>query len=287
MPLKLCIVYEPPEEAFHMTLNLTLPAKFADGPVEKVIQLFVNHFEKKHGDAHPLVASDMHLVHRGQGLLATATVSSYVLEEELLLVHGPVPTTPSPPTPSPKPAQSAPAQPAAPGERTLPKNVGVKVKQGEKGPPGTVRCKRLGCNQFFHPQDTSVPCSYHAKAPVFHETAKWWNCCSNRKAYDWEEFMSIPGCLSGFCTQTPPDVGVKALGGTDMRNEHAPIRLDGPEEVLSARKKLEALRAGLVACGVDEGLFDRVWGRLAAKSGDLDVVVAELLAEINVTLERI
>ena len=31
------------------------------------------------------------------------------------------------------------------------------------------------------------------------------------------------------------------LGGCDVRNAHAPIRLDGGEEVLDARKKLDRL----------------------------------------------
>jgi hypothetical protein len=210
-------------------------------------------------------------------------------------MHGTAPEAPPVTNAYPEAAPSAPAAPApagsvktTPGVCTLVKNVGVKVKQGEKPPPGTVRCKRFGCGIYFNPADREVPCSYHTKAPVFHETAKFWSCCQNRKAYDWDEFMSIPGCASGFCHEDPPEMREqkKFLGGCDMRNEHAPIRLDGPEEVLDARKKLDRLKAGLVACGVDEALFEKAWGRAAAKYGGLDGVVEAIRDEFSVCLER-
>jgi hypothetical protein len=35
----------------------------------------------------------------------------------------------------------------------------------------------------------------HKSPPVFHETAKWWSCCPQKKAYDWETFQDIPGCV--------------------------------------------------------------------------------------------
>jgi len=65
------------------------------------------------------------------------------------------------------------------------------------------------------------------------------------------------------------------LGGTDLREENAPKRLDDDIPV-DPRKKLDRLRAGLAGIGVDEGSFDRAWGRLAAKHGDLGLVTAKL-----------
>jgi len=59
-----------------------------------------------------------------------------------------------------------------------------------------VRCKNFGCNQWFDPKYPDG-CTFHKAAPIFHETAKWWSCCPDKKAYDWEEFQSIKGCQSG------------------------------------------------------------------------------------------
>lgn len=195
---------------------------------------------------------------------------------------------PAPPAAAAKPAVKG----VTPGECTLARGAAVKVRQGDKPPPGCVRCKRFGCNQYFNPADEGVvKCVYHTKPPIFHETAKWWSCCNNRKAYDWEEFMGIAGCAQGFCSTDPPEMRdqKKFLGGCDVRDmlgrDCAPVRLDGPEEVLDARKKLDRLKAGLAAVGCEVD-FDRFWGRLAAKHGDLDVVVGHVRDELTCTLNR-
>merc|ERR1712194_302439 len=97
-----------------------------------------------------------------------------------------------------------------------------------------------------------------------------WACCPNSKAYDFDEFMKIPGCTKGHCSTQDPKK--KFFGGCDVREANAPKRIDDDIPV-DPRKKLDKLRAGLVDIGVDEGAFDRCWGRLAAKSGDLGLVV--------------
>lgn len=141
-------------------------------------------------------------------------------------------------------------------------------------PPEHVRCKNYGCNKFFDPtKPECTTCVRHKSPPVFHETAKYWACCQDKKAYDWEEFMKIPGCDRGHCSTVKPDKSF--LGGTDLRAENAPRRIDD-EIPVDPRKKLDKLRAGLVSIGMDEGVFDRCWGRLAAQHGDLGVVVSKL-----------
>mmetsp|Transcript_1425 Transcript_1425/g.4839 ORF Transcript_1425/g.4839 Transcript_1425/m.4839 type:complete len:172 (+) Transcript_1425:44-559(+) len=138
-------------------------------------------------------------------------------------------------------------------------------------PPEHVRCKNFGCNEYFDPTKPELTtCICHKSPPVFHETAKYWACCPNSKAYDWEEFMKIPGCQRGQHSVVDPKK--KFLGGTDVRNANAPKRLDD-EVPIDPRKKLDKLRAGLTSIGVEEGAFDRAWGRLAAKQGDLSLVV--------------
>lgn len=289
----MCIHYEPEDEEFSMSLNLTLPQKYAEGPATKVVTLFANHFKKKHGDNHEL-PEELHLEHKGEHISNTQALNQVDIRDDLYLVKGPAIAVDVDMAPAPAaPAPADKAKPATSGECSLPRGTAVKVKQGDKPPAGCVRCKRFGCNQYFNPLDEgSIKCVYHQKPPIFHETAKWWSCCNGRKAYDWEEFIRIPGCATGLCSTDPPEMRdqKKFLGGCDVRDmlgrDCAPVRLDGPAEVLDARKKLDRLKAGLTACGLEEALFDRCWGKMAAKHGDLDVVVSRMREEFTCTMTR-
>jgi len=63
----------------------------------------------------------------------------------------------------------------------------------------TAKCQRKGCQKVFSIADNShEACSYHAGAPVFHDAVKLWSCCSDKKCYDFEEFLAVPGCQTGF-----------------------------------------------------------------------------------------
>ncbi|CAE7562188.1 CHORD [Symbiodinium microadriaticum] len=150
-------------------------------------------------------------------------------------------------------------------------------------PPEHVRCKNFGCSQFFDPRyPEQTVCTHHRLPPVFHETAKYWACCPDKKAYDWDEFMKIPGCQTGHCTSVAKDK--KFLGGADIRAEHAPKRLDD-EVPVDPRKKLDRLREGLVSLGVSADDFDRAWGRLGAKLGDLSLVAQKMNQLFTETLQ--
>merc|ERR1719473_949602 len=85
--------------------------------------------------------------------------------------------------------------------------------------------------------------------------------------------MKIPGCVRGAHSNEEPKK--RFLGGCDIREENAPKRLDD-DVPIDPRKKLDKLRAGLQLIGVEEGEFDKSWGRLAAKHGDLSIVVSKL-----------
>lgn len=188
--------------------------------------------------------------------------------------------------PPPKPAEpekkKAPA--AAPGTGYPAKDSGPKPAAQRED--GKVRCKNFGCNRYFT-RGEQVPCQYHKSPPIFHETAKWWSCCPNNKAYDFDQFMAIPGCVEGFCSDQGQE-GKRFLGGCDLREDSAPQRIDlGPDAPLDPRKKLDALRKGLVVCGVPEEFFDKYWGRQAAKHGDLETVCTETGSAINRELERV
>lgn len=70
-----------------------------------------------------------------------------------------------------------------------------------------------------------------------------------------------------------------------MREENAPQRIDGggagsggeqdeAQPILEPRKQLENLKKALMVIGVEEDFYERVWGRMAAKTGgDLKEVV--------------
>merc|ERR1712151_482425 len=140
------------------------------------------------------------------------------------------------------------------------------------GSDGKVRCKNFGCQNYFDPNKPPPACVHHKKPPVFHEVAKWWSCCPDRKAYDFDDFMRIPGCVTGVCSNEDAAPGTKkCLGGTDLRGDNAPIRLDA-DAPKDPRHKLKELMSGLVAIGVDRALFEKVWQKLANQTDDMDKV---------------
>jgi len=161
----------------------------------------------------------------------------------------------------------------------------VKKTKTSAGPRSLehVRCKNFGCGKFF---DSTKPqnsiCVHHRKPPVFHEGAKYWSCCPNLRAWDWDEFMKIPGCSKGQCSTEEP--AKKFMGGVDLRAQNAPKLLDD-ELPLEPRKKLDLLRGGLVSIGIDKTSFDKMWGRMAARHGDLGVVVGRLQQAFSAELK--
>eukprot|EP00435_Cladocopium_sp_Y103_P072720 s737_g41.t1 len=95
--------------------------------------------------------------------------------------------------PKPKPEQ-------AEGYKATPPVCTPVEKKVAKTADGKLRCKNFGCQKLFDPDGPPQECQHHKAAPIFHETAKWWSCCPDSKAYDFDEFMKIPGCTQGFCT---------------------------------------------------------------------------------------
>ena len=59
---------------------------------------------------------------------------------------------------------------------------------------GKQRCKNYGCNKYYTEEENIDDCCvYHSSPPVFHDTSKYWSCCSQHKAYDFESFQQIVG----------------------------------------------------------------------------------------------
>lgn len=269
--MKVTLKYEEGDnKELHMTLRLTLPVKYVNGQCREVVRLFVDHYNKKHSEDHEkLDVEAFHLkIVGGDHLDAEERVrDSMAGGDELYLLpesmrgkkEDPRPAAPAPVPPVPS-APSAPARPAGAAPKVV------------KDENGRLRCKNFGCQRFYDPEGEPQVCIHHKAAPIFHETAKWWSCCDTKKAYEWDDFMRIPGCITGVCTCTPEGQGTKRfLGGCDLRGANAPVRMD-PDAPIDPRKKLDAVRKGLVAVGADAELFEKVWSQLEAETGDLDKV---------------
>jgi hypothetical protein len=64
---------------------------------------------------------------------------------------------------------------------------------------GSARCLHKGCNKTFNVAENAPnACSFHVGEAVFHDAIKYWTCCPDRKCYDFEEFMRVPGCARGY-----------------------------------------------------------------------------------------
>jgi len=279
--MKITLRYEEADEKeLHMTLRLTLPKKYQTGPSKDVVKLFADHYNKKHAE-HPLDAAVLHLkVVGGNHLELGAKMEDFVASgDECYLLGGEVLTgseAPAKRVPASSPAPPPPAPVAA-----------AAAAGGAKAEKGKLRCKRFGCNKHFDPDaEPQEECVHHKAAPVFHETAKWWSCCTEKKAYDWEQFMKIPGCQKGTHSENADDQGKRYLGGSDLRGDCAPVRLDA-DAPRDPRHKLGDMRRGLIAIGVDGDLFDKVWGKLAAESGgDIDKVVTTFATRFGALLDN-
>lgn len=62
----------------------------------------------------------------------------------------------------------------------------------------TAKCQRKGCQkQFVLAENSNTSCTYHKGQPVFHDAIKIWSCCPEKKCYDFDEFLAVPGCAVG------------------------------------------------------------------------------------------
>jgi len=62
----------------------------------------------------------------------------------------------------------------------------------------TARCQRKGCQKtFVIAENAPTACTYHKGNPVFHDAVKFWSCCSDKKCFEFDEFLAVPGCASG------------------------------------------------------------------------------------------
>jgi hypothetical protein len=89
--------------------------------------------------------------------------------------------------------------------------------------PSLVRCKNYGCNQYFREEENhDTACHHHTSPPVFHDTLKYWSCCSDRKAYDFESFQQITGCGVGRHSTVNTGITISASPNAITGDEFAP-----------------------------------------------------------------
>lgn len=264
--MKVFLNYEDNEDTdLHKSLKMTLPKSWKTGPASNLLDQFVESYNTKFADSNPLKADDMHLSVRrpapGGGAptgdsntrLVPLCIDAVVLEEipdrgDVYVCHGPGRTR----------AEVEAAEAAAEAER-------------RELLDATVACTHFGCRQRFPRGGPYPPCRYHRSPPVFHETAKYWACCPNRKAYDWDDFQDIPGCQTGVCSERKEDDddGKLFLGGTDLRERQSAddgtTRLRSIDDFNRARTAgssgasvLDRLRNVMTELDVDGDLYDQV-----------------------------
>jgi len=219
--MKVTVKYEEREEQeLQMTLRLTLPAKYVNAPNRDLIKLFCDHYNKKH-EGHKLDATSLHLkIVGGDHLDHEERVRDVIkANDELYLLAG------SEMLPSQRPAAAA-APAARPAPAPAPDKASKEAPKEKRDEEGRVRCKKFGCQKWFHPENPpEMP--HHKGPPIFHETAKWWSCCPDKKAYEFDEFMAIPGCEVSCCSNASQ--GKRTMGGQDLRDlagGSEPVRLD-------------------------------------------------------------
>jgi len=263
--------YEETEnEALHMTLRLTLPEKYLNRPTKDVVRLFVDHYNKKHTEKQ-IDTETLHLKIVGGDLLEHHVLVQDTLSNgnECYLL---------PPDGGSVSLRRAAATAAEPPSARVEK----------KDDQGLVRCKRFGCRRSYDPNGPPQECVCHKGPPIFHEVAKWWSCCPDTKEYEFDDFMKIPGCQKTFCSANPEGQKdqKKFLGGSDLRGDCAPVRLDA-DAPADPRHKLSQMMKGLVAIGVDEQLFEKAWAKQASENDDLEKVVNLFRARFAAVLNTI
>jgi hypothetical protein len=62
----------------------------------------------------------------------------------------------------------------------------------------TAKCQRKGCQKVFNiAENTTTSCTYHKGNAIFHDAVKSWSCCPDRRCFDFDEFLAVPGCAKG------------------------------------------------------------------------------------------
>lgn len=185
--MKVYVHYEEGGDAeLHVTLKLTLPKRWNDESPMKLLQLFIDSYNKRKPD-NKLDSAECHLeVGSGRALAQGDTIGEAITDRADVHVR------PGATEEGRGAAASAAAAAAAAAEASAAAAAAEAAKKA-----GSLRCRNFGCNQFFNEENNSdTACEFHTAPPIFHDTRKGWGCCEKR-VYDWDEFEQLKGCQQG------------------------------------------------------------------------------------------
>jgi hypothetical protein len=190
-----------------------VPKSWRDGPVHKLLEVFLSAFNEKFADA-TLDAAAVHLrTSEGVVLASAEKLEIFVTHNTRLIVaDGPAPEATVNPLASTKP-------PTAAGPGGAAATVAAAAAAAAAAKPATeaelmrakgwLKCKNYGCQTWYDPaanEEGEPACRHHVAPPMFHDTKKGWTCCRDRLVYDWADFELIEGCTAGRHSQTDPGV---------------------------------------------------------------------------------
>jgi len=281
--MKVLIHYEDnPDTELWKSLKITLPKSWKTGPTSKLLGQFVESYnanESLGGGPNPMKEEEMHLAIKVQEQeksvlrpLASDAVTIDVIADraDVYVLHGPSETL---------------------AEVEARKKAAERAKREEL--INTVQCTHFGCKKRFPRGGPYPDCCYHKSPPVFHETAKFWSCCPDKKAYDFDDFEKIPGCCNGTCTEVKEDDQKLFLGGSDLREQVEAVQLKSIDDFNMAQAAggadaapvLERLQKVLEELGIEKELYQQVVeGIRKDQSTHAAATEAELLDAIKVEL---
>jgi hypothetical protein len=282
--MKVFLHYEDNKSKFlHKTLKITLPKKWKEGPTSKLLEFAVESYNASDlGKSNTLVSSELHLALKiasegeEEGTLTPLASDATLIEviddrDAVYIIHGPSRTL---------------AQ--------IEQEIQDEKDRKKELLASTVPCVHFGCKNRFKPDQTPPACTFHKSPPVFHETAKFWSCCPQKKVYDWEDFQAIPGCETGFCTDVKEENSKQFLGGCDLRDASAPAKLKTIDDFnateaaggSSAAPVLDRLRAVLAEAGVENELFDQVFDGIKKEIGEGEDELGAATEELGSKLKK-
>ena len=64
---------------------------------------------------------------------------------------------------------------------------------------GKYMCANKGCadKSFKLEENNDTACKFHKGEAIFHDVKKYWSCCTDKPAYDFDAFLKLPTCTFG------------------------------------------------------------------------------------------
>ena len=100
---------------------------------------------------------------------------------------------------------------AATAAQSAVKTIAPAERKSSRSNDGTAKCKNRGCQaQFTIDDNNASACRLHTGKAVFH--ALKLSCCSDKKCYEFDDFMAVPGCAVGFHMTMESSIFLQTMG---------------------------------------------------------------------------